>query len=169
MKYSFSFVLSLVFSILISLDFPSLSGFYLICIICDAASYLALYRQRVASLWHPAVQQIPQTIKQNLLKSPHSQPADRAVGEATEQQSFLQSSLSFVICLPLPLFLLFSYHFSLSRSTLSCASYSSPPSFLSIFHLVRFSLLDFLIHEGFRFALLSYCKCLPGKRLADQL
>lgn len=50
-------------------------------------------------------------------------------------------SLSFVICLPLPLFLLFSYHLSLFCSTPSCTSHSSPPAPPFPFYIPSCSLL----------------------------
>ncbi len=64
-------------------------------------------------------------------------------------------SLSFVIICPSPLSLIISR--SLARLFLVPPTLYLPPSprLLAALCLVLFSLLDFLIHEGFRFAPLS--------------
>lgn len=82
---------------------------------------------------------------------------------------FLQSSPP--LSSPCPS-LSFSYHLSLSCLTLSCASHlSSPPPLLPpclsssplILYLIFFSPMDFLIHEGSRFALLSAASARRGE------
>lgn len=76
----------------------------------------------------------------NLLNSPHSQPA-RPAGRRGHRaaESPLKLSLSFVICLPLLLFLSFSYHLSLTCLTLSCASHSLSSPLSSYFFLYSVS------------------------------
>lgn len=87
-----------------------------------------------------------------------SNPRSAAAGEATERQSLLSSSRLSLFLSPLPSLCpsLLPSRSPLSSLTLSCASHSSSsPSFSPVFCVVPFSLLDFLIHEGFRFAPLS--------------
>lgn len=76
----------------------------------------------------------------NLLNSPHPQPA-RPAGRRGHRaaETPLKLSLSFVICLPLLLFLSFSYHLSLTCLTLSCASHSLSSPLSSYFFLYSVS------------------------------
>lgn len=140
--------------ILMPLQFSCLSLFQnIICttVHWDAGSPLALCGQRVASLRRPAAAHRFPKLKKSL-KSPHSQPGRSASRRGHRAAEFLlKLYLSFVIRLPLPLFLSFSYHLSLAFFCLPLFIF---PPFL-VFILYSVSRLDFLIHEGFRFALLS--------------
>lgn len=102
----------------------------------------------------------------NLLKSPHSQPgrsASRRGHRAAEFPLKLSFSLSFVIHLPLPLFLSFSYHLSLS---FLCLPLFILPPFL-VFILYSVSLCSpswiFLFMRALGFALLSAISACRGE------
>lgn len=160
------------------LHFPDVSAFFFFCCLSVAEHLysgmqaLPSHSHSVGGGWSCYDALIPPSTEKKILKSSHSQRAWSVSRRGHRAAEFpLKLSLSLSLChlsaSPPPLSL---SHLSLSLDSFFCLPlFILPPSpcHFSILCLALISRLDFLIHEGFRFALLSAVSACRGDSLCS--